>query len=261
MTHNDHIKNHALNLYLKNRQKLKQKEIEVYKGQGVVCPVCQYEFRSFAPYFGSEIIENARCPNCESMERHRLMWIYLHEKTDFFDFRPKKLLHFAPERYFYKFFNKMSKLDYVPCDLHPDKYEKNYGGEIIEADITILPFKDHEFDVIFCSHILEHVPDDNKAISELFRVMKKGGWGIIQVPIDYSLENTFEDFSITTPEERMKAFGQEDHARLYGRDYKLRLEKAGFQVIEDQYAASFSSENAKRIGILRDEVIYFCTKQ
>lgn len=92
-------------------------------------------------------------------------------------------------------------------------------------------------------------------------MMKKGGWGIIQVPIDYSLENTFEDFSITTPEERMKAFGQEDHARLYGRDYKLRLEKAGFQVIEDQYAASFSSENAKRIGILRDEVIYFCTKQ
>jgi SAM-dependent methyltransferase len=261
MTTADKIKTTATNIYLKHREQLKQKEIEFYKGKGVFCPVCEMEFRSFAPWYGKSITENARCPNCESMERQRLLWLYLQEKIDFINEQKKKLLHFAPERCFFDYFSNLPFLDYTPCDINPDKYEINYQGKLTKADITNLPFSDHCFDVILCYHILEHIPDDKKAMSELYRVMKKGGWGIFQVPVDYTRVETYEDFSITTPEEKERVFGQEDHVRLYGRDYPKKLENAGFTVKEDTYAAELSPELALKYGIKQDERIYFCSKK
>jgi len=245
---------------LKNREKRKQKEIELFKGKGVFCPLCQSEFKSFAPWFGSKVIENARCPQCESMERHRLLWLYLHERTDIFDGGHKRLLHFAPQRFLYNHFFKLPGIEYFPCDNEPDKYEKNYQGQLFKADIGNLPFENNFFDVIICSHILEHVNDDIKAISELKRVLKNEGWCIVQVPIDLSRKNTWEDFSITKPEERVKAFGQEDHVRIYGKDFKERLMNAGFHVNEDHFAETFSVDEVVKYGIDRDEMIYSCTK-
>ena len=114
-------------------------------------------------------------------------------------------------------------------------------------DITDIPFEKDTFDFILCNHVLEHVPDDKLAMSELYRVMKKGGNGIFQVPIDYGRATTYEDWTITTPEERKKAFGQHDHVRWYGQDYKLRLHEAGFSVHEDDFVKKFSSEDIYKI--------------
>jgi SAM-dependent methyltransferase len=134
--------------------------------------MCNSEFRSFAP-FGIQKRPNAKCPNCGSLERHRLLFHYLREKTSFFETGTvRKLLHFAPETMFQAIFRQMESIHYFPCDLHPEKY----GEEVLRADITNIPFHDTSMDVIFCNHVLEHIPDDQKAIAELYRVTKPGGW-------------------------------------------------------------------------------------
>jgi SAM-dependent methyltransferase len=238
----------------------KQLRIKPYLGDNVFCPVCKSEFKKFAP-FGPEKRENARCPSCGSLERHRLIWKYLNDKTNLFDNAAKiKLLHFAPEHTFYDIFSKDQNIEYVPCDLFPEFY--NYDGEIkiIKVDMTKIPFEENYFDAILCNDVLEHIPDDRLAMAELYRVMKKGAWGIFQVPIDYKREVTYEDFSITTAEGKEKAFGQSDHVRWYGRDYQDRLRSAGFDVVEDNYVKKFSSEEVLRFGILYSQLIYYCVK-
>ena len=204
------------------------KEIKKYVGENVNCPICKSSFRIFAS-FGNPIRENAKCPKCDSSERLRLMWLYLHQKTDLFtNTTQKKILHFAPEKSLFCEFLKLPYVDYVPCDLFPTKYVYGRNVKVTKVDITNIPFENNTFDIILCSHVLEHIPDDALAMSELYRVLKPGGWGIFQVPIDYSREKTYEDFSITTPEGRQKAFGQHDHVRWYGKDYINRLRKSGF---------------------------------
>jgi len=238
----------------------KRKEIKFYAGDNVVCPICKSTFRKFAPH-GLSKRENARCPNCNSVERHRLVWKYLNDKTDLFKGAGKiKLLHFAPEYGFYAVFSKDKRIEeYVPCDIFPEYYD--FGKiKAIKVDITDIPFGDNYFDVILCNDVLEHIPDDAKAMAELYRVMKKGGFGIFQVPIDYNRETTYEDFTITTLEGREKAFGQKDHVRWYGRDYKDRLAKAGFDVTEDDYVNSFSAEELHGFGILASKMVYYCKK-
>ncbi|MFC1730870.1 class I SAM-dependent methyltransferase [candidate division KSB1 bacterium] len=261
MTKEEKTKFKAINLFFKHREHLKQKEINHYKGEGVICPICESAFRSFAPYYGHYLQKNARCPKCESLERHRLLWEYLHNKTELFNKSKKKLLHFAPEKFFFEFFSNQKMLEYTPCDISPEKYEEHYGGKLVKADITNLPFPDSEFDVIICYHILEHIPNDQLAIAELYRVMKVGGWGIIQVPIDYNRESTYEDFNITSEEEREKAFGQKDHVRWYGKDFIVRLSLAGFTVIEDKFVNTFSTEEIAKFGFDPNEIIYYCEKQ
>ncbi len=239
----------------------KQKEIKPYIGENVICPICKSKFKFFAP-FGLIKRENARCLNCGSLERHRLLWIYLNEKTKLFDNEIKiRLLHFAPEKAFYDIFSENKSIEYIPCDLFPEHYNYNGKVNINKIDITDIPFEDNYFDVILCNHVLEHIPDDIKAMSELYRVMKKGSWGIFQVPIGYKREKTYEDFSITTAEDREKAFGQNDHVRWYGQDYKNRLINVGFKVIEDDYIKKFSSEELFRFGLSPSEHIYYCEKQ
>jgi len=237
-----------------------RRRIKGYEGNGVECPVCGSVFRIFIPA-GNPLRENVKCPQCGSVERMRLMWLYLTEMSHLFDGRSDiKLLHFAPEKFLYEKFSRLRNLEYIPCDLYPGKYIFGGKRKIAKVDITHIPFDNGSFDLILCSHVLEHIPDDALAMSELYRVMKPGGWGIFQVPIDHTMEKTYEDFSITTPEGRLKAFGQCDHVRWYGTDYKNRLEMAGFKVTVDDFVLKFSDKEIFRYGLNKTEMIYRCDK-
>lgn len=193
-----------------------------YKGNRFTDPIDGKSYRKFLPYGYKVKRENALSPGTLSLERHRLMWLYLQQETNFFT-EKLNVLHIAPEQAFYDIFKKMTHLNYITADLSSPLAD-------VKADITHLPFTDQTFDVVFCNHVLEHIPDDAKAMSELFRVMKNGGWGIFQVPQNLNLEQTYEDFTITNPTERTRHFGQYDHVRVYGKDYFERLKKAGFTV-------------------------------
>ena len=237
------IPKYLLNWYRNYRMK---KRLQLYQGDSVVCPICNSKFKEFGT-FGLVPRKNARCHKCGSLERHRLLWKYFNEKTDLFKLNKKvQLLHFAPERAFYNIFSTNHNIEYYPCDLSPEHYAYEGNVKVQKADITDIPFEENCFDVIICNHILEHIPNDALAMSELYRVLKKDGWAILQVPIDYKRETTYEDFSITTPEGRKTAFGQHDHVRRYGRDYKDRLKKVGFIVNEDDFVKSFSQEDLFR---------------
>ena len=196
------------------------------KGDTYTDPIDGNSFRKFLPYGYSKQLKNALSPSTLSLERHRLIWLFLKNETSFFTSSKKiKTLHIAPEQCFLKIFKKQKNLDYITSDLESPIAD-------VKADICNLPFKDDSFDVVFCNHVLEHIPDDKKAKQELFRVLKKGGFGVFQIPQDMSRENTFEDASITDKEERTKIFGQYDHVRVYGRDYFNKLRSVGFKVEE-----------------------------
>jgi len=182
----------------------------------VMCPCCGYRAKSFEP-FGKGSRPNALCPQCGSLERQRAFWLYL--KKHLPKYKPLNLLHFAPEPCLEKLLQTYSQINYITTDL-------TAADVTIRADITNLPFAKHTFDVIICSHVLEHVVDDQRGLSELHRILKPDGWAIIQVPI--KLEKTYEDSSIQKPAERQKAFGQRDHVRVYGQDFFTRLKKAKF---------------------------------
>ena len=125
-------------------------------------------------------------------------------------------------------------------------------------DIRELSFDDSTFDMIFCSHVLEHIDDDHRAMTELVRVLKNDGFAIIQVPLDLDREKTYEDASITSPEERTREFYQHDHLRLYGKDFPDKLREAGFVVKEDDFIYSIDDSEIKKLG-LEVSPIYFCT--
>lgn len=217
----------------------------------VYCPCCNGNFPSFIAG-GPNLRPNAYCPRCGSLERHRLLWLYLKERTNFFT-EQLKVLHVAPEKILQEAFQILPNLDYVSADLASPL-------AMIKMDITDIPFDDHAFDVIICSHVLEHIPDDRKAMRELLRVLKPGGWAILQVPIDLNRAETFEDPTITDPAERQRLFGQDDHVRWYGRDYPNRLRESGFEVSIQSFAAELPAELVKRTGIVTGEDIYFCHK-
>jgi len=255
------VKNLIPDLLIKEyRTYKKQKELRPFRGDKVFCPICKSGFNSFAPW-GSPERKNAKCRNCSSLERHRLLYLYFNNKTNLFDGSEKRLLHFAPEKSFYNIFSEKKYIEYIPCDLFPEQYiYYDKKVKIRKVDITNISFEDNFFDIILCNHVLEHIPDDIQAMKEMYRVMKKGGWGILSVPIDYSREKTYEDFTITAPEERVKAFGQHDHVRWYGKDYKERLKSAGFKVTEDDYVKKFSPEELFRFGLNPKHIIYYCEK-
>ena len=130
----------------------------------------------------------------------------------------------------------------------------------VKADICNLPFSDNEFDVILCNHVLEHIPDDIKAMKELYRVLKSGGFGVFQIPQDLSRETTFEDHTITDKKERAKIFGQYDHVRMYGLDYFDKLRTVGFKVEEVDYTTTLSDEDITRFCLAKGEIIPVCFK-
>lgn len=222
------------------------------RGNNVECPICQISYRKFLPYGRLNPRPNALCPDSLSLERHRLMWLYLKERTNFFT-APHQLLHIAPELCFIDIFKSMENIEYTTADLESPLAD-------VKMDVHQIPFEAETFDVVFCNHVMEHVEDDIKAMSEIHRVLKPGGWAIIQSPQDDSRETTLEDPSITDPKERERIYWQADHVRLFGLDYGKRLEKAGFDVKEDRFVMELPKEKVERYALPAKEIIYFCAK-
>lgn len=222
------------------------------KGNTYTDPIDGKSFKSFLPYGYGNQRQNVLSPSTLSLERHRLLWLFLKTETDFFT-SENKVLHFAPEQSFYKLFRKLKNLDYTTTDLESPLAD-------IKADICNLPFEDNAFDVILCNHVLEHIPDDTKAMQELYRVLKPGGFGVFQIPQDLQRAETFEDNSITDKKERAKIFGQYDHVRIYGRDYFDKLRQIGFKVDEVDYTSQLSEQDITKYCLSKGEIIPFVYK-
>ena len=216
------------------------------RGNSYTDPIDNRSFRKFLPYGYENQRENVLSPSTLSLERHRLLWLYLKNETDFFTTK-KKVLHMAPEQCFVNRFKDLEH-KYVTADLNSPIAD-------IRANITDLPFEENTFDIIFCNHVLEHIQDDTKAMKELYRVMKKGGMGVFQIPQDLNRETTFEDNSITDKKERAKIFGQYDHVRIYGLDYFTKLRSIGFKVDEVNYSQKISSELSRRYRLMEGELL------
>ena len=199
----------------------------LFPGKHYECPCCGELAESFLPH-GVIQRQNARCPGCGSLARHRLHWLFLKTRTNLYS-EPLKVLHFAPEPGLQRLLQSRRNLTYHSADLGSRRAAEHF-------DICAIPYPADTFDVVLCSHVLEHVPDDRKAMSELFRVMKPGAWGLIEAPIPSKRTETFEDWSVTSETDRERVFGQRDHVRIYGRDYYDRLRSAGFSVEEHHYA-------------------------
>ncbi len=217
------------------------------RGNKFTDPIDGKSFKNFLSYGYEKQRDNVLSPSTLSLERHRLLWLYLQNETDFFSAK-KKVLHFAPEQCFLKRFRKLDNLNYTTTDLLSPIAD-------VKADICDLPFEDNSYDTILCNHVLEHIPDDSKAMKELFRVLKPGGYGIFQIPQDLNRETTFEDNTITDKAERAKIFGQYDHVRVYGRDYFDKLRSIGFKVEEVDYTASLSTEEIEKYCLAKGEII------
>ena len=215
-------------------------------------PIDGRSFRSFIPYGYNNVRKNALSPSTYSLERHRMLWLYLKNETDIFT-KKIRLLHFAPEPAFHKIFKNCNNISYDTIDLNSPLAE-------IKADICDLPIENDTYDYILCNHVLEHIDDDIKAMSELYRVLKKGGIGIFQIPIDVERKNTFEDPSITSPKQRNKIFGQYDHVRIYGMDYFDRLKSVGFSVNQIYYGEKLSEEEIFKYCLSKNEIIPVCKK-
>jgi len=246
------------------------------KGSRFTDPIDGKSFRMFLPYGYGNQRNNVLSPSTLSLERHRLLWLYLQNETDFFQSEldsdspvtqkkriklrkdaetssALKVLHFAPEQEFYKRFKKQTNIEYTTTDLLSPLAD-------VKADICNLPFEDNAYDIIFCNHVLEHIPDDTKAMQELFRVLKPGGMGIFQIPQDLSRASTFTDDTIIDQKERAKIFGQYDHVRVYGRDYFDKLRSIGFKVIEEDYTHKIAPELVEKYCLAKGEIIPVCFK-
>ncbi len=222
-----------------------------------VCPVCNTKIRLYLPVLnneGSAFVRDVSCPVCDSYNRHRA---YAFKMKEMLPYKKEeiKVLHFAPEKCFYQLFNNMENVDYYPVDIDSSKKEIR---DVV--DITDIPYEDNMFDFIMCTHVLEHVEDDNKAMKELYRVLKKGGNALINVPINDAYEHSFENPEYDTPELREKYYGCWDHLRWYGRDYADLLRGVGFDVDESMPFADASEEFLKKYGIYSNEKIHWCKK-
>lgn len=214
------------------------------------CPVCGGRVRRFMPH-GIVPRPHARCPICGALERHRLLWLFFARRTNLFEPASKRMLHLAPEHAFMTKLRRTPGLEYHPVDLSSPEAR-------VKLDVTAIPYEEMSFDVIYCSHVLEHVLDDRLAMRELRRVLRPTGWAVIQVPI--TAPATIEDPTVTDPRERERLFGQWDHVRRYGPDYIQRLEAAGFAVEVVPVAALASPAQRRRYGLLADETVVYCTR-
>jgi ubiquinone/menaquinone biosynthesis C-methylase UbiE len=188
------------------------------------------------------------------LERNRVLLFYLEKETDIFTKKECKVLYFAPEHCFAHKFNKYAFAEYVDADINP-----NYANHVI--NIESIPYPNNYFDFIICSHVLGHVENEQKAIEELYRVLKPDGKALIMTIIDKTKEKTFENSSITTPEDRLKYYSESDLARLHGLDFAQRLSHC-FKVEEIDYRENFDEAFQKRfsLGDGNREIIFNCTK-
>lgn len=227
---------------------------EEIKGKKI-CPVCKNRIRLYLP-FGESLRYNAQCPVCRSLERHRALWLYFEKNLGLFQKNGMKLLHFAPEGIFYKRFKDNRNIDYYPVDINSE-----FPGIRKAVDITCIPYEANSFDMIICNHVLEHIPDEKKALSELFRVLSDEGIAFINTPVSEELEVTLEKSEYNTPELRSRYYGQCDHVRRYGRDYIRHLQSAGFIVEEIKVNENYTEEELTKFGLLRGEKVYCCRKK
>ena len=228
----------------------------LYLGKGKQCPLCGCQRRKFLPYGYVTPRENALCPNCLSLERHRLLWLWLVRESDIGRgaMALPKMLHIAPEVALMRKFKKMyaSTPDrYITADLESPLADMHF-------DVQQIPLEAESFDAIICNHIMEHVEDDGKALRELYRIMRRGGWGVILSPVELEREKTFEDDTITDPAERTRIFGQYDHRRIYGRDYAARLREAGFEVYDIDYKNELSKAEQELYALPADHLYIVC---
>ncbi len=224
-----------------------------YTGNKVQCPICEKKYSEFLPYGRINPRPNALCPSCLSLERHRLIWLYLRERTDFFK-KEMDVLHVAPEPCFLKRFEAQHRDRYITADIESPLAK-------VKMDIHEMPFKDNTFDVVLCNHVLEHVNNDIRAMQEIHRVLKPGGWAILQVPFFSPVpETTVEDLSVTDPRERERLFGQADHVRKFGKDYAVRIQRSGLAAREDKFNQEFSEEQRFGYGLSNGEILYLGTK-
>jgi len=223
-----------------------------FVGGEFICPCCGWRLRTFTrggtsfkkrPY--------GYCPRCNSKARHRRDWLFLQEKTNLFSER-LCLLHVSPKYALSRRFANMPNIRFVGVDIE----QRPYVSRLV--DITDIPFESNFCDAIICIHVLEHIEQDRKAIRELYRVLKPGGWAMITVPINLD-RRTYEDPTIVTPAERKKQFGEAQHVRVYGFDFKDRLKESGFEVHLDR-GADIAFDTKEKYGLLDDENVFYCTK-
>jgi SAM-dependent methyltransferase len=233
-------------------------------GRRYHCPVCGWGLRRFLPagldlplfrehrVVGAGPRANGTCPVCRCSDRERHLFLFLKHATPIFRDR-LKVLHVAPERNLSRILAGLPNLDYLSADLCSPR-------AAVRLDVTQIPSPDGAFDVILCNHVLEHVPDDRRALAELFRVLRPGGWAVLQVPLCLTIDRTHEDPSVTTREDRERLFGQHDHVRLYAADYRERLKSAGFQVELWHWQADFDDGTGRDYGLIPEEDLYVCTR-
>lgn len=232
----------------------------LYFGFGFECPCCGGHLRKFFVYkflhshlsLGIEPWISSLCPRCFSAERHRLLWLYLKDRTNFFKDN-LKVLHVSPMPLHQRRLEALPNLDYISADISSPL-------TMLNIDITDIPLPDDQFDYIICYHVFEHILDDEKAMRELFRVLKPGGKAMLEAAVDLNRDKTFEDPKVVSPEERQRVFGQEDHVRIYGSDYKDRLEKAGFVVKVDNYVQQLEDSVVRKYSLRRSDKIHICSK-
>ena len=222
------------------------------RGDKFTDPVDGKSFRKFLSYGYKSIRKNALCPGTLSLERHRLLWLYLNNETNILKSN-LKVLHVAPEQIFYKKFKKFNNWDYLTFDIDSPIAD-------VKGDLKSMEFTDNSFDLVICNHVLEHIEDDVKALKEIYRVLNKDGIAILQVPININRKNTFEDSSITSQFEREKYFGQYDHVREYGIDFKDRVEEVGFEVDMINYTDNFDEKFITKYGLLKNDLIPIAKK-
>jgi SAM-dependent methyltransferase len=181
-----------------------------------------------------------------------LVWLYFTQRTDLFDGATKRMLHVAPERCLERRLAGAIGAGYLTADLQDKR-------AMVRMDITTIAYPDNWFDVIYCSHVLEHVVDDRRAMREFHRVLRPSGWAILLVPI--TTDQTVEDPTIVDPKERLRLFGQEDHVRRYGPDYVNRLQDAGFKVRVSRASDLCEPAERVRMGLTAASgEIYQCSK-
>ncbi len=224
----------------------------IFHGKRYTDPIDNSNYSKFLSYGYKRIRKNALCPGTLSLERHRLLWLYLDNETNFLN-SSLKVLHVAPEQVFYKKFKKLKNWDYLTFDLNSPIAD-------IKGDLTSTNFKDESFDLIICNHVLEHIKDDKSALNEIYRVLKYNGTSILQVPINLRREKTFEDSTIKSKIQREKYFGQYDHVREYGLDFKDRVEQSGFKVQMINYSKKISKDLIIKYGLMKNDLIPIAKK-